>query len=196
MAVALLALLIAAGGVAVAAIPNANGTINGCYNPKNGALRVIDSGQSCSKGETALTLASADATGKVANADKLDGLDSADFAPAGGPECPSGTQAFGGGCIETGVQQTLASFANASSTCASLSRRLPTGAELEAFRQQAGINLGGHGSPYEWTGDIIRHHHTLEEDGYEPETLVMDDAGTYHRGSHHPTVTLAFRCVQ
>jgi hypothetical protein len=42
--------------------------------------------------------------GKANDADKLDGLDSADFVPAGRLECPSGTQEFVGGvCIETGL---------------------------------------------------------------------------------------------
>jgi hypothetical protein len=51
-AVALLVL----GGVAYAAIPDANGVIHGCRKNSGGALRVIDSeaGQTCSGSETAL----------------------------------------------------------------------------------------------------------------------------------------------
>ena len=57
MAVALVALALAAGGVAYAAIPDSSGVIHGCYNTK-GALRVIDTEasppQTCGSRETAL----------------------------------------------------------------------------------------------------------------------------------------------
>ncbi len=36
------ALFVALGGVAVASIPNAGGTVDGCYATAGGALRVID----------------------------------------------------------------------------------------------------------------------------------------------------------
>jgi hypothetical protein len=57
MAVALLALVIAIGGVAVASIPGPDGAIQGCYDNSTGALRVIDpgAGRSCAVDETALT---------------------------------------------------------------------------------------------------------------------------------------------
>jgi hypothetical protein len=50
-----LALAIPAG-IALASIPDSSGTIHGCYNTKDGTLRVIDSdaGRTCAKGETAL----------------------------------------------------------------------------------------------------------------------------------------------
>jgi hypothetical protein len=53
MAVALLALLVAASGAAVAAIPSAHGTISACYDGKTGLLRVIDTerGQTCTSKE-------------------------------------------------------------------------------------------------------------------------------------------------
>src|SRR5690242_1169427 len=53
--VAILALITALGGVAVASIPSGDGTIHGCYNGQ-GALRVIDAdgGATCAPGETAL----------------------------------------------------------------------------------------------------------------------------------------------
>lgn len=58
MAVALLALCLAAGGVAVAAIPDASGVIHGCYENTTGALRVTDTQdavpRACSPSETAL----------------------------------------------------------------------------------------------------------------------------------------------
>ena len=57
MAVALLALVIALGGVAVASIPGPDGAIQGCYDNSTGALRVVDpgAGRSCAVDETALS---------------------------------------------------------------------------------------------------------------------------------------------
>jgi hypothetical protein len=52
--VSVVALVVAATGVAVAAIPGRDGTIRACYNKANGALRVISSGK-CHKSEKALT---------------------------------------------------------------------------------------------------------------------------------------------
>lgn len=49
-----LALIVATSGVAVAAIPAADGTIDGCYNAV-GALRVLDEGEQCNPNETALS---------------------------------------------------------------------------------------------------------------------------------------------
>ncbi len=45
----------AAGSIALAAIPAANGTITGCYSNSTGALRVVDSASNCVSGETAIT---------------------------------------------------------------------------------------------------------------------------------------------
>lgn len=53
LVVALLALSLAAGGVALAA-PGEGGKIQGCFNER-GALRVVDTGASCEAGETSLT---------------------------------------------------------------------------------------------------------------------------------------------
>lgn len=59
LVVAFIALLLALGGVAFAAIPDSDdGEIHGCYANNNGALRVIDAqaGQTCNTSrETALT---------------------------------------------------------------------------------------------------------------------------------------------
>jgi hypothetical protein len=78
MVVALLALFVALSGVAVATIPDSNGTVTICYNSKDGTPRVVDTEveQQCKKNETKLGLASVDSQGKVANSDRLDGLDS------------------------------------------------------------------------------------------------------------------------
>ena len=49
-----LALVLAAGGFAVAAIPS-GGVIHGCFAKRTGALRVIDSSKHCARGEKALS---------------------------------------------------------------------------------------------------------------------------------------------
>jgi len=84
MAVALLALLVAASGAAVAAgsYTASDGTITACRDNKTGVLRVIQSGQSCSSKETTITWKDG-MTGKVADADKIDGLNSTDFVGNG-----------------------------------------------------------------------------------------------------------------
>jgi hypothetical protein len=51
MLVALIALVLAIGGTAIAAIPGQDGSISACYRMKGGALRVIAAGKSCAKGE-------------------------------------------------------------------------------------------------------------------------------------------------
>jgi hypothetical protein len=70
-------------------IPSSDGTITGCRHNQSGALRIIDAeaGQTCKASETQLTWK--DAThGKVADSDKLDGLDSTNFLPDG--DLPAG----------------------------------------------------------------------------------------------------------
>jgi hypothetical protein len=49
MAVAFTALLVALGGVAVAAIPGPAGVIKACYSKSTGSLRAIDASKSCSR---------------------------------------------------------------------------------------------------------------------------------------------------
>jgi hypothetical protein len=83
MAVALLALLIAASGAAVAAIPSGDGTIRACYAKNSGALRVIDTAQTCTSKEILLTWKNGLPGSTVANADKLDNKDSTEFYAAG-----------------------------------------------------------------------------------------------------------------
>ena len=56
VALALVALAAIGVGAAVAAIPAADGTIHGCFATKGGALRVIDTGQTCTaRSESPLT---------------------------------------------------------------------------------------------------------------------------------------------
>jgi hypothetical protein len=87
MGVALLALFIAASGVAVANIPS-NGTVTACYNKNSGALRVMDTEdaqpQPCTSRETQLTWKDGSTLlgkdEKAADSEKLDGLDSDAYA--------------------------------------------------------------------------------------------------------------------
>jgi len=83
MVVALVALLIACSGAAFAAIPSSSGTITACYDKGNGTLEVIDpaAGKACNSTETQLSWKDG-ITGKVADSDMLDGLDSSRFARA------------------------------------------------------------------------------------------------------------------
>jgi hypothetical protein len=55
--VAIMVMLLVCTGVAIAAIPNSDGTVDTCYNKQTGAVRVIDKpSQSCRTGEAALSL--------------------------------------------------------------------------------------------------------------------------------------------
>lgn len=53
--IALTAVVAVAGGMVVANIPAANGTITGCYHKNNGQLRVVESASQCNPSELALT---------------------------------------------------------------------------------------------------------------------------------------------
>src|SRR3954451_9920514 len=55
MVVGLAALVLAAGGVAFATIPDSGGTIHGCYQKGNGNLRVVEAAGDCRGNETAIT---------------------------------------------------------------------------------------------------------------------------------------------
>jgi hypothetical protein len=55
MAVAIVALVIAAGGVAFATIPDSAGTIHGCYLGGSGNLRVVGSAADCRSNETPIS---------------------------------------------------------------------------------------------------------------------------------------------
>jgi len=84
MMVALLALFIAASGTAVAAISYtaSDGTITACRDNRTGALRVIQSGQSCTASKETTITWNDGITGKVADSDKLDGKESSAFLGA------------------------------------------------------------------------------------------------------------------
>ena len=48
------ALMVALGGVAYATIPDSNGTIHGCYQKNDGALRVVNDAAACRSSEQAI----------------------------------------------------------------------------------------------------------------------------------------------
>jgi len=84
MVVALLALLIAASGAAIADIPSRwDGVITACRDNRSGVLRVIDAegGQTCTSKERELAWKDG-FTGKVADSEELDGQDSTAFLGA------------------------------------------------------------------------------------------------------------------
>jgi hypothetical protein len=79
-------LVVVAGGIAYAAIPGADGTINGCYKMSDGTLRVIDAeaGEKCKSSEKPIAWSQ---TG-----------------PPGPPgESPRWTQVFNNGTIQPGL---------------------------------------------------------------------------------------------
>lgn len=56
LALSTIAVVLAAGGFAVAAIPDGNGKVNACYSKKTGALRVVSSSKKkCRRGERKLS---------------------------------------------------------------------------------------------------------------------------------------------
>jgi len=73
--------------------------------------------------------------------------------PAGPPAqltCPADTTLFTGVCIEN-TARTPADHSTATRTCAAVGRRLPSGGELQGFRDIPGITLTTNG---EWTDDL------------------------------------------
>jgi hypothetical protein len=64
MGVAMVALAVAAGGAAFAAIPDTDGTVHTCYQKRGGALRVVESTDACrTSRERPLDLSAAGRTG-------------------------------------------------------------------------------------------------------------------------------------
>ena len=82
--IALVALVLAAGGVSHALVPAGDGTIVACFNNSTGVVRVIDpsAGDSCNDHQTRL-LWKDGISGAVADSDRLDGKDSSEFVQNG-----------------------------------------------------------------------------------------------------------------
>jgi hypothetical protein len=100
----LAALFMVAGGIAYAAIPGADGTINGCYKRSDGTLRVIDAeaGATCKPSETAIAWSQTGPPGEDAGPVRIATISQSATIPAatiGGIDvvCPSGMIAVGGG---------------------------------------------------------------------------------------------------
>ncbi len=104
---AIFVLPLALSGVAMAAVPGANGVITGCYDVKTGALRVIDAeaGQTCrSNNETQVTWSQTGPQGPKGDTGPqgIQGLkgDTGDVGPQG----PQGVQGGPGPQGEQGIQ--------------------------------------------------------------------------------------------
>jgi|SRR5919108_3096166 hypothetical protein len=85
--VSLMALVLAMGGFAMAAIPDGNGVINGCYKKKKGTLRLVSRSGKCKKSERAISWNQKGAAGAAGQAgargDKGDKGDTGDTGAAG-----------------------------------------------------------------------------------------------------------------
>jgi hypothetical protein len=89
LVVALLALVVAIGGISIAAVPDNQGRINACYAKKGGKLRVLQRGTRCRGSEKRLRWNQIGRTGAPGPA----GTPGAPGAPgAGGPTGPAGPQ--------------------------------------------------------------------------------------------------------
>jgi hypothetical protein len=125
---------------------------------------------------------------KAANADKLDGLDSASFFD----RCRAGTMRFAGACFETDVRAVTSNLNGAGLTCALEGARLPTFPELTAFATQTGTLLGaasGLNGQWEWTSEV---------QGTAPagETVANRPSGSLTYDSFAISTALHFRCVK
>lgn len=174
------ALILLAGGIAVATIPSSSGAVDACYNKGNGALRVIDAeaGQQCNASETSLRIAAADATGKVANADLLDGLDGAAYLLS----CPAGTELYLGLCFER-HPRTADNHGDASRACSADGKRLPSEGEMRSYRDQPGNDI----ARFEWTDEL--------SDTDVESTFLYAVVGTFGSAVSAATNERPFRCV-
>lgn len=104
-----IALVVALGGVSVAAIPGSSGKISGCYHEKYGGLRVIDAeaGAKCTQHERPIGWNEQGPKGDAgpagpAGADGKDGNPGDPGAP--GAQGPAGPPGDGGGFFTAGMQ--------------------------------------------------------------------------------------------
>jgi hypothetical protein len=109
--------------------------------------------------------------------------------PPGAPgtgSCPNDTTFFAGaGCVENTVRAE-ATWISASTTCASVGRRMLTIAELDAFRQQPGVTIGEPSAGnVEWSGTIVS----------GTSAMTVSEAGNYVLGTIS-VATLPFRCME
>jgi hypothetical protein len=102
-------------------------------------------------------------------------------------KCPGGTRYHEGACIETSLRGTD-TWAGAGADCFNDHRRLPDVAELESFRFEPGITVGGNGGDTdEWTSDLY-------VDGANAFT-ARDVSESSSTGGAAITASQAYRCV-
>ena len=112
--------------------------------------------------------------GKVPDADKLDGQESATFRVG----CPTGTVAHAGACFEP-TPRAAQTVKAASRTCGAANRRLPLWSELESLRQEAGVTI----ADPELTANLSG----------ATNVITIDPAGT--QATQLSSTTAGFRCV-
>ncbi len=133
-----LALFLALGGTAMA-VPK----FIAAGDPAGGDLTGTYPDPSLANGS--VTTAKFAAGAKAPDANLLDGLDGSAYTLS----CPAGTTLFIGVCIENAARDA-ATQPDATDVCADEGRRLPSGGELQAFREAPGITLASG----EWTDDV------------------------------------------
>ena len=99
-------ILVVSVGIAYAAIPDANGVINGCYSSGQGQLRVIDTakGETCKNNETAISWNQKGPKGDQGIQGPKGDTGETGATGATGPEGPQGPQGETGATGATGVQ--------------------------------------------------------------------------------------------
>ncbi len=186
---ATVAVVLAMGGFAVAAIPAPDGTVTGCYKAKGkakGKLRVIDDSAQCRKKEKAISWPSTPVgtsqflTGAQADERYLGVGAKAEMV---NPTCPSDAVLVNNSVCVEAARRGTGSLGTAQATCIAAGRRLPSVAELSAFA------LGG--------GTLPNAEHTSQEHYYDTstaETLVFPD-GTFDSYIQSNSETSGYRCV-
>jgi hypothetical protein len=148
MVVALAALVLAAGGFAVAAIPQEDGTIHSCYKKKGGKLRVVKGAGGCkdderglnwNQGVAGVTVRTKVVTVPVTCSESTPGFYICSGSKTDTVQCARGERATGGGY---GVSQ------NTTATGAQESKPSPTA-----------------GKPTGWTVNLSAFHSTQ---GFDP----------------------------
>ncbi len=133
--------------LAQAEVPGTDGTINACYHKNSGNLRVVDAeaGQSCRNPENVLTWSDGQ-TGKVADSDLLDGIDSTQLIL----HCPAGYTRSRDVCFGARVS---GNFYDAWFACLNGGGRLPDSAELAQIFPALVVG-GGVPAEEDWTTDM------------------------------------------
>lgn len=122
-----------------------------------------------------------DSAGRAFDASQLGGFGPSTYKLT----CPAGQRLLFTMCFETILH--VGTFAAASAACAGGAGRLPTLAELEAARQQAGFSLATD-APGEWSAvpSAADSWWTMKQDGAKVSTAATD-AGTQYRCAYTPS---------